>query len=115
VPADPAALDAAVRADVLPTPYQESIAAATDPAAWTVAVRSEFNVRGASVTCIGAIAVSDAAGIPVGDGRFSCLADVQTAGTVSIWTTGLAGDPAYQANAAVAGLMTLASTFTPPG
>ncbi len=115
VPADPADLVTAVRADVLVTPYPEAVAAATDPAAWTVALTSEFNVRGTTVTCVSAVAATDAAGIPMGDGRFACLADVQTAGTVQIWTTGVPGDPAYQANAALAGLMTLASTFTPPG
>jgi hypothetical protein len=114
-PADLSTLETAVRADLLATPYEEAIAAATDATAWAVSVKSEFNVRGTAVTCIGAIATSDAAGIPVGQGRFSCLANVQTAGTVAIWATGAPEDEAFKANAAVAGLMTFASTFTPPG
>ncbi len=115
VPADPSTLETAVMAGLSPTPYAEAIAAATDPLAWTVNTRSETNVQGAAVTCIGAIAASDAAGIPVGTARYACLANVQAAGTVVIDATGTPGDGAYAAEAAVVTLMTLASTFTPPG
>ena len=95
VPDDPATLDTPVRADVLATPYQEAVTAATDAANWTVATKSEFNVRGAAVTCIGAIAKTDAAGIPVGQARYACLANVQTAGTVAIWATGAPDDEVF--------------------
>jgi hypothetical protein len=115
VPADPATLDTAVRADLLATPYQDALAAATDPATWTVATRTEVNVQGAAVTCIGAIAASESAGIAVGDASYACLANVQTAGTVVIRAVGTPGDPALMAESAVVTLMTLASTFTPPG
>jgi hypothetical protein len=115
VPADPATLDTPVRADVFTTPYQEAVTAATDPANWTVATTSEFNVRGAAVTCIGAIARTDAAGIPTGQARYACLANVQTAGTVAIWATGAPDDEVFLMEAGVVNQMTLASTFTPPG
>ena len=115
VPADPATLDTPIRADVVATPYQEAVTAATDAANWTVATKSEFNVRGAAVTCIGAIAKTDAAGIPVGQARYACLANVQTAGTVAIWATGAPDDEVFLMEAAVVNQMTLASTFTPPG
>ena len=115
VPDDPATLDTPVRADILETPYQDAVTAATDAANWKVATKSEFNVRGAAVTCIGAIAATDAAGIPVGQARYACLANVQTAGTVAIWATGAPDDEVFLMEAAVVNQMTLASTFTPPG
>ncbi len=115
VPDDPATLDTPVRADILETPYQEAVTAATDAASWKVATKSEFNVRGAAVTCIGAIAATDAAGIPAGQARYACLANVQTAGTVTIWATGAPDDEVFLMEAAVVSQMTLASTFTPPG
>ena len=115
VPTDGSPIQAAVQADLSATPYAEAVAAATDPALWTVSAKGEVNVRGASVTCIAAIAVADAAGVPAGNASFACLANVQTAGTVVIHTTGTPGDQAFQAKAAVVGLMTMASTFTPPG
>jgi hypothetical protein len=115
VPEDPATLEASIRADVMEAPYQDAVAAASDPAAWTVATRSEFNVRGAAVTCIGAIARTDEAGIPAGEARYACLANVHAAGTVAIWTTGLPDDELFLTEAAVVNQMTLVSTFTPPG
>ena len=115
VPADPATLATPVRADVLATPYQDAVLSATDTNNWTVATKSEFNVRGAAVTCIGAIARTDASGIPVGQARYACLANVQTAGTVAIWATGAPDDDVFLMEAAVVNQMTLASTFTPPG
>jgi heat shock protein HslJ len=115
VPDDPATLDASIRADVLAMPYPEAIAAATDGTTWTVATTSEFNVQGAPVTCVGAIALTEATGIPTGEARYTCMADVQTAGTVAIWATGMPDDELFLAEAAVVGMMTLASTFTPPG
>ena len=58
------------------------------------------------VTCVAAVATNAAAGIPVGTGAFSCLANVGAAGTVVIWTNGPPTDPTFQSNAAVVGLMT---------
>ena len=115
VPADPATLDAAITADILATPYEDVVLAATDATAWTVANKSEFTVKGAAVTCVGAIARTDTAGIPVGQAEYSCMANVQTAGTVVISTTGLPDDEVFLAQAGLVNQMTLASTFTPPG
>ncbi len=115
VPDDPATLDTPVMANVFTASYQDAIASAKDPAAWTVATASEFNVRGAAVTCIGAIAASDTAGIPAGQARYACLANVQTAGTVGIWAIGAPDDEVFLLEAAVVNQITLASTFTPPG
>ena len=115
VPADGSAILAAVQADLSATPYQDAITAATDPATWKVSSKSETNVRGTAVTCIGAIAVVDSAGVAAGDASYACLANVQTAGTVVIRTTGAPSDPAFAEKAAVVSLMTMASTFTAPG
>jgi len=99
---------------VLASPYEEAVAAATDPAAWSVTLASEVDVGGVAVTCVGATATSDAAGIPTGEASFACLADVQTAGTVVIRATGMPADPTFVAQSALVSLMSMASTFTPP-
>ena len=114
VPADPATLDTAVRADLDPTPFADAVVKATDPANWTVATSSSFNVRGAPVTCVAAIAAADASGYPTGTNRYACFADVQTAGTVTIWATG-ASDQEFLAKSGVVSLMTFLSTFIAPG
>ncbi len=115
VPADPTTLRTAVTAGVLATPYQEAVTAATDPAKWTVSGRSEFNLRGVAVTCVAAISRDASTGVTVGYGRYACLANVQSAGTVVLQTSGPPSDGAFRADAAVVSLMTAASTFTPPG
>ena len=114
VPADPTTLVTAVRADVFKTPYADAIKAATDPATWTVTAKSEANIRGIAVTCVLAVAASDASGIPAGTARYACFANVQTAGTVEIWASGAPGDATFAVTSAVVSLMTMASTFTPP-
>ena len=80
VPADPATLDTAVRADLDATPFADAVAAASDPANWTVAASSSFDVGGAPVTCVTATAAAEGAGIPVGEARQACFADVKAAG-----------------------------------
>ena len=115
VPADLSTLVVAVRADAIAKAYQEVVSKATDTTLWKVSQKAEFNVRGAAVTCVSAISNSEATGLPVGTGSYSCMADVQTAGTVLIWTTGMPDDPVFQSNAALVTLMTEASTFTAPG
>jgi hypothetical protein len=115
VPDDPSTLTTAVEAAIDPASYQDAVATATDPATWTVAAQSEFNVQGAPVTCIGAIAAADTAGIPVGQAQYACLASVGTAGTVILSTTGTPSDELFLTNAAIVSMMTMASTFTAPG
>jgi len=114
VPTDPTTLDTAVRADLDPTPFADAVAKASDPANWQVVASSSFNVRGAPVTCVSAIATTDAAGIPVGEAKYSCLANVNTAGTVVIWNHGTP-DQAFVAESGVVTLMTFLSTFIAPG
>jgi len=113
VPADPSTLTTAVMASVSATAYTDAVAAATDPANWTVARQGEIPVLGSTATCVDAAAVTPTAGIPAGTSSFACLVDAGKSGTVILRTTGAAGDPAYLAKAGVVSLMTLLSTFTP--
>ena len=115
IPPDGSPVQAAVHVDLAAASYQDAIAAATDPASWNVIAQSEVDVGGTAVTCIGAVAVIDTAGIPAGDASYACLADVQAAGTVVLRTTGTPGDEVFESKAAIVSLMTMASTFTPPG
>ena len=115
IPPDGSPVQAAVQANPSATSYQDAIAAATDPASWKVIAQSEVDVDGTAVTCVDAIAVIDTAGVPAGDASYACLANVQAAGTVVLRTTGTPDDKVFQTNAAIVSLMTMASTFTPPG
>ncbi len=115
IPPDGSAVQAAVQADLANASYQDAITAATDPATWNVSAQYEVDVRGTPVTCVSAIAVVDAASVPAGSASYACLADVQAAGTVVLRTIGAPGDEVFQSNAAIVSLMTMASTFTPPG
>ncbi|HEX5828302.1 MAG TPA: META domain-containing protein [Candidatus Limnocylindrales bacterium] len=113
---DPPTAVVAVRAELSATPYDDAIAAAIDPATWQVAGRSDTTVKGTRVTCIAGVAIADVSEtLPAGTAVMACLADVGDAGTVTIRTAGAEGDPAFAAQSAVVTLMTLASTFTPPG
>jgi hypothetical protein len=113
VPSDPATLQTATMAATATTAYADAVTAATNPANWTVVRQGEIPVRGSKATCLDATATNGASGVPAGTSRFACLVDVGAAGTVMIWTTGTAGDPAYLAKAGVVWLMTVLSTFTP--
>src|SRR4051794_10017109 len=113
VPADPATLDTAVRADIDATAFADAVAKASDPATWTVKTSSSFDAGGTAVTCISATAAADSAGIPVGEARYACFADVKSAGTVTIWAHG-APDETFVAESGVVTLMTFLSTFTAP-
>jgi heat shock protein HslJ len=113
VPSDPTTLQTAVVATVTPTPYADAVAAATNPANWTVVRQGSSSAEGLSVTCVDATALTDAAGIPTGSSAHSCLVGVGTAGTVILRTISATADEAFATNAAVVTLMTLASTFTP--
>ena len=65
------------------------------------------------MTCVSGTAAADAAGIPVGEARYACFADVKTAGTVTIWAHG-APDQTFVAESGVVTLMTFLSTFIAP-
>jgi heat shock protein HslJ len=113
VPSGGGAPTTAVYAATIADTYGDAVAAATDPATWTVTSLSEVEVAGVPVTCVYGVAVADTAQVSAGQARYVCLADVAAAGTVAIGSIGTPGDEVFNANAAVAGLMTLASTFLP--
>jgi heat shock protein HslJ len=113
VPADPATLQTAVMASVSATPYGDSVTAATDAANWTVLQSGSSSGGGPSITCVGATAKSDSAGIPSGSSSYTCLVDVGSAGTVSLRTVSASIDETFESNAGVVTLMTRGSTFIP--
>jgi heat shock protein HslJ len=115
VPADGSAPEAAIMADALTTAYDDSVAAATDPATWTVEASSEDDVDGAALTCVSAVALVESQGVAEGEARYACFVDVGTSGTVVLQTVGTPGDSAYLADAAIVSLMTLGSTYAPGG
>jgi hypothetical protein len=111
VPADPTTLTTAIQASSSATAFSESVSAATDAAAWTVQQSSPLTLDNLEATMIAATANSDAAGIPVGTSRVAYLVNVGSAGTVTLWTAGSAGDEAFQENSAILSLMVAASAF----
>jgi len=113
VPSNPATLKTAVMAESIATPYATAVAAATNTANWNVLQKTETTVGTVPVTCVAAVATNAAAGIPVGTGATSCLANVGAAGTVVIGTSGPPADATYLSNAAAVAAMTAGSTFLP--
>jgi hypothetical protein len=115
VPTEPGTVDAAiaVRPDV--ALYADAVAAATDPANWTVVQSVPVTVSGLPATRIEATSIAPESGTPVGTTLYSYIIDYGDAGTLSIQTSGTAGESDYIANTLVVNLMAQASTFTPPG
>ena len=75
-----------------------------------------MTIGGLAATLVEAVAIQETDGVPVGTtSRFVYIIDYGAAGTMTIRTTGIADDPAYETNRSVATLMAVASTFTPPG
>ncbi len=114
VPADPATLSTAVmvKADPAGT-YDAALAAATDPANWTVTTNEPVTISGLPATRIQATSLTDAAGLPIGTTRYQYLIDV---GGYPVWieTTGTLGDPTFATNSSVVDLMASQSTFPIP-
>jgi heat shock protein HslJ len=111
IPADPATLVTAVMASTTDTSYADAVAAATDEATWDVSTFQELEVDGLQATLVAATATADGGGVPSGTSRFAYFIDVGSSGTVSLFTTGTAGDEAYETLTGVVTLMTGASTF----
>jgi heat shock protein HslJ len=114
VPTEPGTVAAAVavRPDV--ATYDDAVVAATDPTNWTVIQSVPVTVSGLPATRIEATSIAPESGTPVGTTLYSYIVDYGAAGTLSIQTSGTAGDPVYVANTLVVNLMAQASTFTPP-
>jgi heat shock protein HslJ len=111
VPADPATLVTAVMASAQTTAYADVVAAATDPAAWTVTQMTPLTVDALPATLVEATALTDAAGVPVGTTRFAYFVNVGASGTVTLWTQGNPADPTWESLTGVVSLMTGLSQF----
>jgi heat shock protein HslJ len=115
VPADPTTLETAVMVVTSATPFADAVNTATDPASWDVTALRDVTVGTVPATFVEAVAIADSAGVAIGTSSFAYIVDYGDAGTLTIRTTGTAGDADYVANTAVATLMAALSTFTPPG
>ena len=113
VPSDPTTLQTAVMITTQAAPYADAVAAATDPANWDVTTTTPVTVSGLPATLVEATSTAEASGLPVGTSRYAYIIDYGVGGTVSIVTTGTAGDAAYTTNTSVVDLIAEASTFTP--
>ncbi|HEY3072294.1 MAG TPA: META domain-containing protein [Candidatus Limnocylindrales bacterium] len=114
VPSDPSTLETAVRASIEETAFADALAAATDPASWTVSDKADLTVDSLQAARVEATSTSDKSGLPPGTRRLAYLVDVGLAGTVTLWTAGSASDEAYAANKGVVTLMVPLSTFRAP-
>ena len=72
-----------------------------------------MSVSGLPATLVEATSTAEASGLPVGTSSYAYIIDYAAGGTVSIATTGTAGDAPYVTNTSVVDLMAEASTFTP--
>ena len=72
-----------------------------------------MTVSGLQATLVEATSTTAESGTPVGTTLYQYIIDYGAGGTLSIQTSGTAGDAAYPANTQVADQMAQASTFTP--
>ena len=114
VPADPATLTTAVMVTAdLTVPYADALAAATDPANWTVLMNEPVTDSGLPATRVEATSTSDASGFPAGITRYGYQIDLG-GGSAWIETSGTVGDPTYVEYMSVVDLIASQSTITPP-
>ena len=114
VPTEPGTVAAAITIRPDAAAYDDAVLAATDPANWTVVQSVPVTVSGLAATRIEATSIAPESGTPVGITLYSYIIDYGPAGTLTIQTSGTAGDSVYVANTLVVNLMAQASTFTPP-
>ena len=115
VPADPTTLETAVMVVTSDTPFADAVDIATDPASWDVTALRDVTVGTVPATFVEAVAIADSAGVAIGTSSYAYIVDYGDAGTLTIRTTGTAGDADYVESSAAATLMAALSTFTPPG
>ncbi len=85
--------------------YDDAVAAATDPANWDVVQTVEATVSGLQATLVEATSTAAESGTPVGTTLYSYIIDYGDGGTLTIQTSGTAGDAAYDGQTQVADLM----------
>ncbi len=113
-PSDPATLKTAVMVGTSSKTYAEVVAAATDAASWTIRQTVELEVDGLQATMVEGETKVATGGLEVGTSRLAYIIDYGSAGTLTMFTVGTAGDDIYAANAAVLTLMVGASAFAAP-
>jgi heat shock protein HslJ len=112
VPADLSTLQTAIRAAAPQQAYTDVVAAATNPANWTVQAATSTTIDNLEATVVAATAVGDAAGVPAGTSRVTYIVNVGSAGSVAMWTDGAAGNQAFEDNSAILSLMVASTSFT---
>jgi heat shock protein HslJ len=115
VPADPTTLETAVMVVTAETPFADAVNMATDPVSWDVTALRDVTVGTVPATFVEAVAIADSAGVAIGTSSYAYIVDYGDAGTLTIRTTGTAGNADYVESSAAATLMAALSTFTPPG
>jgi heat shock protein HslJ len=114
VPNDPAKLTTAVMLTTSSATYADIVAEATDDASWTVRQTVELEIDGLPATMVEGETKDVTGTLEAGTSRLAYIIDYGSAGTMTLFTVGTAGDDIYAANAAVLTLMVGASTFTAP-
>ena len=114
VPSDPATLKTAIMVTTSTKTYADAVAAAKDSATWTVRQTVDLEIDGLPATMIEGEAKAATDGLEAGSSRLAYIIDYASAGTLTMFTVGTAGEDIYAANAAVLTLMVGASTFTAP-
>jgi len=112
VPADLSTLTTAIRAAAPQQAYTDVVAAATNPANWTVQAATPTTIDNLEATVVAATAVGDNAGVPAGTSQLTYIVNVGNAGSVAMWTNGPAGDQVFEDNSAILSLMVASSAFT---
>ena len=82
-----------------------AVAAATDAASWDVSRQANVTISGQAATVVEATATGSGAGIPTGTSRLAYIVSLPSGGTMTIQTTGQAGDAIFVENSNVATLM----------
>jgi hypothetical protein len=98
-----------ITADLTST-YETALAAATDPANWTVTTNQPVTVSGLLATRLQATSVAATSGYPIGTTRYGYLID---AGETAVWieTSGTATDATFATNVSVVDLIAAESTI----
>jgi|tagenome__1003787_1003787.scaffolds.fasta_scaffold20977907_4 heat shock protein HslJ len=114
VPSDPATLKAAIMVATSSATYADVVAEATDASSWTVRQTVELEVDGLPATMVEGETKAVTGNLAAGTSRLAYIIDYGSAGTLTVFTVGSAGEDIYAANAAVLTLMVGASTFAAP-
>jgi hypothetical protein len=114
VPTDPSTLVTAIQVTIDgTTAYDDALAAATNPSAWTVLVNEPATAAGLPATRIEATSTAGSPGFAPGVTRYGYLINL---GPASAWiqTSGTVGQPTFLTNSSVVDLMAAQSSIAVP-